>query len=795
LERESFGFGNAAAEGKPAASGIALDYKRILFRALRLWYVIVISVACGLIIAKLINRYTTPIYPITSSIIIREPAENTDARFIYNNSLVNSYRNFFNEPYIIRSYPLVQSVIESLNFQVKIQKEGNFKTTEKYTLPLEIDLIGKRQTGSITLEILKDGYIHCYGDDKQTSEKYRFGDTINCSGLLFKVRYLGDASVIEGEKYKVSVSDPMQVARNYISKLKVTWAQQGSSVVNLDINGPIPQKEIDFLNELIRHYQRYDLEKKNQAASRSLIFIEDQLKDIGDSLQYFENALESFKKQNFVTDLTLEAQTLYDELKAVGEQKSVIQFSANYYNYLDQYLREQKDYTQVILPSGIGVSDAVLNTMVTQLVTLQTELNLVPLSKDRENPMLTGKAKKLQEALQDVREQIKEAIKTLRSTDKIKIKGLNAQIARLEAKLRTLPAVQRRLVNLQRNYTFSENLYTFLQQKKAEAGISKASTTTDIIIVNTPRVAGEAITPKTFSNYIAYGAAGLFLPLLIFALIEIVNNRIQSKEDIEKITSIPFIGGIGHNPTSSNLVVYEKPKSAMAESFRALRSNLNYFTEGKDKKIFMVTSSLSGEGKSFTTINLATVFSLAGKKTIIIGADLRKPKIFDDFGLGNDKGLSVYLSGLVSLENIIQQTSIENLDIISGGPVPPNPSELLLNSRMDELIQKLKAIYDFILIDTPPLAIITDGLVLAKYADHTVFIVRQNYTPRAVLRTAGELYAQGKIRNLSLVLNDVFRTGPGYGYAGYGYRYGYGYGYGYGSRDKKGDGGGYYSED
>ncbi len=768
-------------EKTTSGSFISIDYKRVLFRALRLWYVVVLSVITGLVIAFLINRYTTRIYPVTASIIIREPAENTDARFLYNNPLVNQYRNYFNEPYIIRSYPLIQGVIESLNFETSIRKEGNFKDSEQYTLPIEIEVHSKDKYGALTLEITGPSTFRCYVPGKEDMTEYKFGDRVNCSGFEFTVKQSGNVERLSGSQFTVLIRDPERVAAQYINNLKVTWAQQGSSVVNLDVTGPIPQKEVDFLNALIRHYHQYDLEKKSQAATRSLIFIEDQLAQIGDSLRLYENALERFKQRNFVTDLSAEAQQLYDQLKTLSEQKTVVSYSKNYYTYLEQYMREQKDFAQVILPSSIGVTDGILNALVTQLINLQNELNAMPRSKELQNDLITSKAGRLQEGMRQTRQQILESLANLRNTDKIKERGIDQQIKNIEAQLRTLPITQRRLVNLQRNYTFSETMFNFLQQKKAEAGISKASTTSDIVVVNPPRVASGAITPKVNQNYLLFGLGGLILPFIGFVLIEIFNDKVQSREDIEKVTSIPFIGGIGHNPGPGNLAVFEKPKSAMAEAFRSLRSNLNYFTEGRDKKVFMITSSISGEGKSFTTINLATVFALASKRVVIIGADMRKPKIFDDFGLGNEKGLSGYLSGMATLPQVVQQTKIPGLDFISGGPVPPNPSELLLNPRMDELIGILREQYDFVFIDTPPLALITDGLVLAKYADHAVFIVRQNYTPRPILRAADELYTSDKLPNLSIVLNDVYRSGPGYGYGGYGYGYGYGYGgYGYG---------------
>jgi capsular exopolysaccharide synthesis family protein len=752
----------------------------------------VLGFLLGMTIAYLYNRYTTRIYPISTSIIIRESEERADAKFLYNNPLVAPYRNYFNELYIIRSYPLITKVIEELNFHVSIQKEGDIKVTEQYnSLPISLKLIEKRSAAALRLVYLGDNKFQCSDREDKNKSIFSAGDIVNCNGVSFQLQAHGDLRAMANNHYVVQFKNPEDVAGNYIGRLRISWAEQGSSVVNLGINGAIPQKEVDFLSGLIKQYQEYDLNKKNLAASRSLAFIDEQLENIGDTLRMFETALSNFKQQNFITDLSSEAQELYEQLKTLESQRSSIVFAVNYYKYIDEYLKSKAGVDQVVLPSTIGVNDPVLNQLVQQLTTLQTELNNLMAFGDK-NPMVVDKANAVNKSLSELKMQISEAIKSVRATDKIKVAGINDQITLIEKKLQNLPIAERTLVNIKRNYTLNENLYIFLQQKRAEAGISRASTTSDILIVNPPSVSGPAITPLISQNYLMYGTAGILIPLLIFTALEVFNNKIQSKEDIERITSIPFIGAIGHNNIKSTLIVYEKPKSAMAESFRALRSNLNYFTEGKDNKVFMVTSSLSGEGKSFTTINLATVFSLAGKRTLIIGADLRKPKLFDDFGLNNEKGLSVYLSGLVPLQEIIQHTSMPNLDVISGGPVPPNPSELLLNPRMDELIAQLKKSYDFILMDTPPLALITDGLVLTKYADHTVYIVRQNYTPRTALQAANEIYVSGKIPNLSIILNDVFRIGPGYGY-GYTYGYGYAYAYGYPGKGYT-DNSGYYSD-
>jgi capsular exopolysaccharide synthesis family protein len=300
------------------------------------------------------------------------------------------------------------------------------------------------------------------------------------------------------------------------------------------------------------------------------------------------------------------------------------------------------------------------------------------------------------------------------------------------------------------------------------------------------------ISPHTTRNYFIGFASGLSIPFLLFILFEISNTKVQSREDIEKITSIPFIGGVGHKRMDQNLEVLLKPKSAISESFRALRSNLNYFLDGNSKGVFLITSSVSGEGKTFTSINLASVFALSGKKTLIVGADMRKPKIFTDFKLDNSVGLSNYLAGLNDFDEIVRPTQFENLYLISGGPVPPNPSELILNIRMESFLQVAREKFDFIFIDSPPLALVTDAFVLSGLVDHTLFIIRQNYTPKALLKTINDFYAAGKISKISFVLNDIYKSGPGYGYGyAYGYGYGYNYLYGFNSRSKSG---GYYEE-
>lgn len=775
--------------------GFTLDPKRVLARAIRFWYVIVFFLGAALAIAFYTNRYTERVYPVTSSILIREVQETGGAELLYKNALIDPYRNYLNEPYIIRSQPLVEKVVRDLNFQISFYREGYVITTEAYDyIPVKAIWCDPHsdKTGSFIFTLLDESHYTLKPlakSDATQSISYAIGDSITWDGFNLCITTIPGRKTEKyiGIPFIMNINDPSAIARSYAGRLKVDWAEVGAGVINLSLTGTNPEKEIDFLNALVNEYAQRDLDKKNEAAIRTIEFIQSQLIEIKDSLRVVEFQLERFGNNSRIKDMGQEAQRLFAKVETFELQRADLLIRQNYFKYLEDYLNQSEGMDQVILPSSVGLSDPVLSRLLSQMVDLQSEIKMYMGPEGARNPIAISRM----ERVNNIKNDITEAVNTLRSTDKIKMDFLKKQLADVQKQLNILPASERQLIAVQRNYSLLENLYVFLMQKLSEASISKAANTSDIIPVNPPQMGG-ALSPKPSRNYAIAAFAGLAIPLIIFVLFEIANNKVQSKEDIEKMTSIPFIGGVGHNTTGSNLTVRDKSKSGIAESFRALRSNLNYFTNNASKKIFMVSSSISGEGKTFTTINLATVFALSDKKTLIVGADMRRPKIFEDFDLHNNTGLSTYLSGLSTFEEAVQITSIDNLHMISGGPVPPNPSELLLTDQFDKFIQRCLQDYDFIIIDTPPLALVTDAFVISKYADHTVFVLRQNYTPKQFIKSIDEYHKSGKLKSMSILLNDIYKSGLGYGYGqGYAYHYGYAYGYGYGSKK---NGSGYYEE-
>jgi len=757
---------------------------RILSRCIKRWYVFVISILLFLAIAFAFNRYSTKIFNVSASILIKENEELSEAEFIIKNALVSNYRNYYNDLYIAKSYPLMQTAIEALDFDIAYFTRGNIKTSEFYEeeMPLKIDIVENSEGlygESISLNIHdKTTFsLEYLSQENQIDKDIKiddlvFNDTIQLSKskILVNLDSVKISPVYFERPFIVRFYDPFKLAIEYSNRIKAEWAEEGASVIILNITGDNPQKERDFLEEYIETYQEYDVNKKNQTAIKSIDFLDEQLEIIGDSLKVYEDQIENFKKQNIITTLDAEAQRLYQKLETLETQKVKQILTENYYKYIIERL-EAEQFDGIITPQSVGIEDVVIATLIKELIILKSEIALYETQvENRDNPVYKEKIIQIKQ----LKSQIIKAIQTAREARDLDKEFLESQIDELDMELRALPSSERSLVKIQRNYKLRENLYVFLLQKRAELGITKASATSNIIKVNPP-IIGSLISPKSRLNYFIALSSGFALPLFIFFLIEATNHKIQAKEDIEKITKIPLLGGIGHNPSDGNLAVIKNPKGALAEAFRALRSNLNYFTNNTEKKVFLITSSISGEGKTFTSLNLASVMAMTEKKTLIIGADLRRPKLYDDLQLKNDIGLSQFLSGMTTEEELVKQTSIENLFVLLAGPVPPNPSELLMKKEMGTLINNLLNKFDYIIIDTPPVGLVTDAFILQEYADHVLFLIRQDYTPKQSVIALEDTFINGRIRDISIVFNDIRKNSPGYGY-GYGYRYGYGYG-------------------
>ena len=421
----------------------------------------------------------------------------------------------------------------------------------------------------------------------------------------------------------------------------------------------------------------------------------------------------------------------------------------------------------------MGVTDQVLLRLVNELSVIKNEKEKLNFNLEVNQPALELMDRQAEETIKALMENVRNGIAGL----KLSIEESDRNIVAVDTLINRLPTTEKKFINIQRKFQLNNTVYTYLLEKRAESGIAKASNLPDNRIIDYAS-SGGPIKPKTRSNIVIAFMLGLILPMLGIALIDYFNDKVIDKRDVEKKTKVPVIGYISHSESKSEIPVVEKPGSSLAESFRSVRTSIKFFIKDNEKPVIAVSSTISSEGKTFISINIAAITAMLGKRVLLIGLDLRKPRINRVFEFEKSPGMSTYLSGNCEYEEVIKETQITNLFYAPSGPIPPNPAELIATENMRIFLEKAKNDFDYVIIDTPPIAIVTDALLLASYVDLNLFIVRQRYSSRSTVEMIDQLYRRGELKNLAIIINDINLTG----YYGYGMRYGYylGYGYSYG---------------
>lgn len=577
------------------------------------------------------------------------------------------------------------------------------------------------------------------------------------------------------------------------SSYSVSPTTKQSSVLSVIASGYNTQKIIDFTNTLMNEYVVRGLEKKNVVSENTIEFIDNELGGIQESLSSAESDLKTFREQNDVMNLDLQANEVYSNLRALEKEKSEMAVNLKIYKRLKEYIEYQiNDPENLAAPSTMGISDPLLNQLAHDLVTLAQTKATQQLTLTEQHPQIV----KLNEQIVTTKKALLENVNNLVNNAQMSLNEIDRRIAVLEGESRQLPDKQQQLINYQRNFKFNEDTYKYLMQRRAEAQILKASNTPDNEILDIARIeTTRKISPRTAMNYLIALIIGLLIPALYLFLKNYFNVSITDRKDVEKLTRFPIVGQVAQTSDTNPLVVINSPKSPIAESFRSIRTNIEFLTQGKSKSTILVTGDMQSIGKTFNSINIASIYAFYGKKTVLLGFDMRKPKLFQEFGLNNNVGISSFLSNREPFENIIQTApQVPNLDIITSGPIPPNPAELIASEKCDEFFKLLKEKYDYIIIDTPPLGLVTDAFLLMRFADVKLFIVRQGVTNKNIF---GSIIKDLEDRGIdaSIVINGI-QTNKGYYGKRYGsYRYGYGYAYGYGYGRYGSQHSGYYGND
>jgi capsular exopolysaccharide synthesis family protein len=774
----------------------SVNFKKYILKLLRRWPYIVTFFILSVAVGYTINRYATPVYEVKARITTRKFSDKPSSPvpgLVDANFFLSGLTEVYEEIPILKSPNRIEAAIEKLDFRVTYFAKGwiknDIESVHGYGFDVEIDsikgpsapygvdiFVNHLSEKEFELEIQQPEW-HALVADK----KFRFGTPFSIGDADIRIINT-NGKTAERLKYYFVLNRTSDLVNQYRSRLNIDWAMRGSAMLDLTIRSETPEKDLKFLRAYYEVVERIGLEEKNKTLDNTIQFIDTQMAIVSDSLSYYQAIIDDMKLDN--RSLNLGSDNIYNQLNELEAKKAEIVMNERYLDYLTNYFRTKSD-EEVFAPSLMGLNIPLLETWVNQYITQKLQEKYQRTEENAYNP-LVNREDSLKRRLE---RGIFESIKSVREVNHGKLAEVNKQASMVYASVKDVQTDFRKLSKYERMYQLNQTLFDLFLKRKTEASISKASATSDYKIIDAPYYSRKPLKPDEEMNLMLAAAIGLIVPVGFFLIKDITNTRIMDKDDLQSRTQMPMLGNVAHSDYSTNLVVRDYPRSIVSESFRSVRANLKYIVSGLHTKChtFLITSSVGGEGKTFCSLNLACTLAASKKKTILIAADLRKPQLANYMErLKSQKGLSEYLAGLASIEEILINGENIMPDVIDAGNIPPNPSELLGSERMADIIAYLKDRYEYVIIDTPPIGLVSDAMELFKYADYNILIVRQAVTHKAALGMIDELYVDGKLRNFGVLFNDIeFRKRSSY-YGGYLYGMGYGgYGYGYYEEDKK----------
>ena len=761
---------------------IKIDLQRWFFRLLSYWWLFIICMIAALYAGHYYIKNAIPQYSTNATLLIKDTGKSggiSEVGILLAEGLSGGGKSMDNEIQILKSLTIMEKVVEKLDAHVKYFQVGDDKDKELYTdSPITIDtfaFIGERPFGlGFSVEIREGNEFGFRYSSNNDWTIHTYGEVFTNEAGIYQISKR-EGKILNKGIYRVQISAVESIARSIRGRLfvKRIGSQTASSVLNLRMTDPVPKRARDVINTLIATYNEEEVADKNRVLLSTLDFIDERVKILTKELDIVEGGIQNFKSRNEILSNDAASSRGY----AIGEIRTALQSLSQFevrkelLSSLETMVRTDMENKELI-PANLIVDNPVLGGLVNQYNSSVLERDRLARSASAENPSLII----LEEQMVDIRSLIIETIQNIRNDLNIPVRTLEQKIAGLERNIGNVPSMEKALLEQMRTQGIKENLFLFLLQKREETALSEAVTAPNTRVVDAARTPKYAIFPQIRMTYMACGALGLIVPLLLVTLLGFFETKIQAEDMITDLTSIPILGRIAFSKKKEDIVVKKGTRSAIAEMFRLLRTNLNYLNIKKENQILAVTSSISGEGKSFIGLNLAMTIALSNKKVILLGLDMRKPKMHQYLGVDNGAGMSNYLVQQAELEDVVHIfPNNKNLSYITSGAIPPNPAELILSDRMEELMTKLKSEYDYVIIDTPPIGLVSDALLLRKYVSNILVVVRQKYTKKAMVRDLETLYKNDELKGAGLVFNAV-KMGRGYyGYGGYNYGYGQGY--------------------
>ncbi len=764
--------------------------REILIKYLSHFPLFILSMVLCLGAAMMYIRYKVPIYKANVQLLVRDPGKGTNQ--VQNDIIsqaVSGVRsiNLDNEMQLIRTKKLLERVVEIGGFNIIYSKEGNIKTSDSYkSTPFTFKPINIPDSSLVYSFKLKS-----YNEEgaeielNKKTKQFKWGDSLNIYG--FKFRIIKNGSTIEtGTDPYIIRWLPTQYAAGIMqSNLSIGTLSQKTSVLVLGLTGESRKKVEDFLNLLVKEIIKSDIELKKETAVNTVAFINNRLAIVAKELNDLESEIRDYKKINRFFDVQGEYLYLQGRLTAAEQQVLNLQLDIENLDQINDYLRNNKSIGKSkVIPSNLGVDDMSYNTMIQRYNDLQIQKEKLEFVAYKNNPS----SLEIDNQIEQLKQSILEAGAILKQSKKLKISTFEGRSDVDMNKLSSLPDKELELLNINRQKGVKEKLYLYLLQKGEETSIASVSTESNYQELDPSYASYLPIEPKSSQIKTFAAILGLLIPIGIIYLLDLLNDKITTRQDISDKSDIPIAGEISHVDEVGSIVV-ENSRNIVAEQFRILRSNLEFVLSGKQKNneatSILITSSISGEGKSFISLNFAAVLALTGKRVALLEFDLRKLKGIEikEIDDNNDRGITNYLIGQTNDINSIYKTLRKHplLHLYNTGPIPPNPAELIIGDRMESFFNALKANYDYIVIDSAPVGMVSDSFALSKYADATLYVIRQRYTLKKQMDFINDLKKDKKLTNMAIVVNDVNLAGR-YGYYGYGYGYGYGYMYGYGGK-------------
>ncbi|WP_375324238.1 GumC family protein [Flagellimonas sp. GZD32] len=770
-----------------------IDFKELFQRYIRQWKWFVLSVLiCGAL-AYLKIRYSIPKYGVAAKVKIVDDTSEGLNLFEGSDLLSFGKNNVFDEIEIIRSRSNFIEVVKNLRLNINMVEVGNIKSSEIYfNKPVNVNFIApdsviNRSEYAFFLQFDSETSFILSEDEDDAGKRYAFGK--NIESPIGEIVLTPNNQVLKkymDKKLLVTIT-PVDLVANFLrDEVLVSNDEDQSNIVNLSLNTPIPQKGIDILNELIKIYNQSGIDDKKEIANRTSQFIDDRIAEISFNLTAVDDDAEDLRTSRGITDIAQETNINLQTGASTRQQLTNVQNELNVASGMLDYIDGQPGYE--VLPSNIGLSDASIASTTSQYNTLVSERKRLLRSSNEKNPVIVELDQQLDALKRTMRASLSSTVNNLEIT----ANSLSGQQAIINSRIYSAPQKERALRNITRKQQTTESLYLYLLERREEAQITAISTSPKCKIVdNAYKSSRSPVAPRKKVLYMAAIIMGLLIPFSVIYLQDLMDNKVHSMQSIEKlVNNVPIIGELPKIGKKSLKKIKANDRSVLAEAMRLIRTNLDYLIKTKsntniNNNVVFITSSTPGEGKTFVSSNLAMTLASTGKKVLLVGADIRNPRIHEFFEgtkvdtlNGNTRikgiGLTEFLvDNDVDLKDIIQPLLVESneIDVIYSGKIPPNPAELLLSDKLEFLFSELSKKYDYVVVDTAPMMVVTDTLLISKYSGHIVYVSRAGVTENKALEYPIKLQAEQKISGLCFIVNDVSESNLGYGG-----HYGYGYG-------------------